>query len=93
MALKSCVSMSHLMSPFLSCIPDYHKVTYSLCVKVTLIMHCNNITAPSTVIYDNACNLHNYVLNRAPYFFKDTWFLIDRFHWRNHTGEATHHCT
>lgn len=43
-------------------------------------------TAPSTVIYDNACNLHNYSLNREPLFFKDTWFLVDRFHWRNHKG-------
>lgn len=41
--------------------------------------------APETVIYDNACNLHNYALNRDPVFFKDTHFLVDRFHWDNHT--------
>ena len=39
------------------------------------------------VIYDNACNLHSYCLNREPAFFKTTWFLVDRFHWRNHKGK------
>ena len=43
--------------------------------------------APKVVIYDNACNLHAYCrLNRDPLFFKSTWFLVDRFHWPNHTG-------
>ena len=43
--------------------------------------------APSTVIYDFACSLHAYCLNRDPIFFKDTRFLVDRFHWGNHTGK------
>lgn len=47
-----------------------------------------NSTAPSTIVYDNSCNLHNYCLNREPKFFKLTWFLIDRFHWPNHCGEC-----
>ena len=38
------------------------------------------------MIYDNACNLHNYCLNREPQYFKNAWFIVDRFHWRNHTG-------
>ena len=38
------------------------------------------------MIYDNACNLHNYCLNRELQYFKNTWFIVDRFHWRNHTG-------
>ena len=42
--------------------------------------------APKVVIYDNACNLHQYMLNREPLFFKSTWLLVDRFHWPNHTG-------
>ena len=42
--------------------------------------------APSVVIYDNACSLHEYALNRDPWFFKDTQFLVDRFHLTNHTG-------
>lgn len=45
--------------------------------------------APLTIIYDNACNLHNYTLNRTPSFFKNAWFLVDRFHWHNHTGKIT----
>ncbi|CAG2234981.1 unnamed protein product [Mytilus edulis] len=42
--------------------------------------------APTTVIYDNACNLHSYCLNRDPDFFKDTLFVVDNLHWGNHTS-------
>ena len=42
--------------------------------------------APEVIIYDNSCNLHNYCLNREPDFFRNSQFLVDRFHWRNHTG-------
>ncbi|XP_078586099.1 uncharacterized protein LOC144867969 [Branchiostoma floridae x Branchiostoma japonicum] len=41
---------------------------------------------PETVIYDNSCNLHSYCLNRDPLLFKNTWFLVDRLHWKNHKG-------
>lgn len=44
-------------------------------------------TAPSVIIYDNACNLHQYILNREPVHFKSSWLLVDRFHWPNHTGD------
>lgn len=47
--------------------------------------------APERVIYDNACHLLSYCLNRDPAFFKDTQFLVDRFHWRNHTGCSVGH--
>lgn len=30
------------------------------------------------------CNLHNYALHREPWFFKDTEFMIDQFHAKNH---------
>ena len=43
-------------------------------------------SAPQVIIYDNGCNLHNYCLNREPLFFKNSWFLVDRFHWPNHSG-------
>jgi hypothetical protein len=42
--------------------------------------------APSVIVYDNACNLHTYSLNRDPIYFKHTRFLVDRLHWRDHTG-------
>lgn len=42
--------------------------------------------APETIVYDNCCNLHSYCLNRDPVFFKETKFVVDRFHWKNHTG-------
>lgn len=40
--------------------------------------------APLTVVYDNACNLHNYCLNREPLFFQNTRFLCDEPHWKGH---------
>ena len=36
----------------------------------------------TTIIYDNACNLHNYCLNREAHHFKRSRFFFDRFHWR-----------
>lgn len=42
--------------------------------------------APNIIIYDNACKLHQYALNREPSFFKNTMFLVDRFHWKGHTA-------
>ena len=47
----------------------------------------NYFSAPKVVIYDFACSLHQYCLNRDPVFFQNTRFLVDRFHWKNHTGK------
>jgi Kyakuja-Dileera-Zisupton transposase/CxC4 like cysteine cluster associated with KDZ transposases len=41
--------------------------------------------APKVVVYDCACQLQDYCLNRQPAHFKHTTFLIDRLHWYNHT--------
>ena len=46
----------------------------------------NFLLAPSVIVYDNACNLHTYCLNRHPTYFRNTRFLVDRLHWRDHTG-------
>ena len=35
------------------------------------------------IIYDNGCKLHQYVLNHEPVHFKNTIFLVDRFHWQD----------
>ncbi len=42
--------------------------------------------APDLIVYDNACRLHIYCLNREPHFFELTRFAVDRFHWRGHVG-------
>lgn len=42
--------------------------------------------APKYVVYDFCCALSEYCLNRAPEFFRNTVFLIDRFHSGNHTA-------
>ncbi|XP_066935338.1 uncharacterized protein [Clytia hemisphaerica] len=48
--------------------------------------------APDYIVYDNNCSLHSYCLNRDPLFFRWTKFLIDRFHWKNHTACGTGYC-
>ena len=40
------------------------------------------------VIYDFACSLMDYCLNRAPTYFRDTLFFVDVFHWVNHVACA-----
>jgi hypothetical protein len=42
--------------------------------------------APQYVVYDFGCALQEYCLNRAPDFFKDTQFVVDRFHWLGHSS-------
>ena len=49
-------------------------------------------TAPRVIIYDNACKLHQYCLNREPNFFANTLFVVDRFHWRGHVGCSSGYC-
>ncbi|KAI6659973.1 hypothetical protein LOD99_14314 [Oopsacas minuta] len=39
---------------------------------------------PKVIIYDNACNLHKTCMKRDPKVFRNTTFLIDRFHSTNH---------
>jgi hypothetical protein len=41
-------------------------------------------TPPKLIVYDFACALEKFFLNRAPWFVKYTVFVIDRFHWVNH---------
>lgn len=48
--------------------------------------------APRCIIYDNACQLHQYCLNREPTFFRDTKFYVDRFHWKCHVGCSVGYC-
>ena len=38
------------------------------------------------ILYDNACKLHQYCLNREPHFLQNTRFAVDRFHWKGHVG-------
>jgi hypothetical protein len=43
---------------------------------------------PEIVIYDNGCNLNEYILNRTPYLFRRTQILVDGFHFHSHTNCA-----
>jgi hypothetical protein len=44
---------------------------------------------PEIVIYDNGCNLNEYILNRTPYLFRRTQILVDGFHFHSHTNCAS----
>lgn len=48
--------------------------------------------APRVIIYDAACRLHSYAMNREPWFFKDTEFYSDRLHWYDHVGCSVGFC-
>lgn len=43
---------------------------------------------PRLIVYDFACALHEFALNRCPYLFSNTTFAVDRFHWCNHKSCA-----
>ena len=42
--------------------------------------------APSMVVYDHACGLCEYALNRMPHWWRFTQFRVDVFHWPNHVA-------
>jgi CxC4 like cysteine cluster associated with KDZ transposases len=44
---------------------------------------------PQNVIYDNGCNLSEYVLNRTPYLFRRTQIMVDGFHFHSHKSCAS----
>jgi len=48
--------------------------------------------APRWIIYDNACNAHNFCIKRLPRFFSNTRFFVDRLHWFNHSGCGRGYC-
>ncbi|PNW74217.1 hypothetical protein CHLRE_13g590010v5 [Chlamydomonas reinhardtii] len=41
---------------------------------------------PKVVVYDNNCHAHAYFLNREPEWVTNTLFVIDKTHFRGHTG-------
>lgn len=43
-------------------------------------------TMPQIILYDNACNLSDYILNRTPRPFENTKFYVDGFHYESHTN-------
>ncbi|XP_046863953.1 uncharacterized protein LOC124457814 isoform X2 [Xenia sp. Carnegie-2017] len=68
--------------PGIFCILCPHGIYMMNSSNENLFYYCT----PELVIYDNACRLHEYCLNRDPAFFKKTKFVVDKFHWKNHSG-------
>ncbi|GAQ83542.1 hypothetical protein KFL_001520120 [Klebsormidium nitens] len=46
---------------------------------------------PEVLVHDNACALRNYSMRRAPAFFRDVRFVVDRFHFSK-AGQEVHKC-
>jgi hypothetical protein len=68
------------------CLGFYIMQSAESCKTVFQILATRFPKQPRVIIYDNGCNLSEYVLNRAPVLFKDTYILSDGFHWKNHTN-------
>jgi hypothetical protein len=75
--LVYCVEHSNCIGFIVQNQPESPRVVYELLLSRFRV-------PPKIVMYDNGCNLHEYVLNRAPVFFKDTYFLVDGFHANSH---------
>jgi hypothetical protein len=68
------------------CLGFYIMQSAESCKMVYTILATRFLKQPRVIIYDNGCNLSEYILNRAPIPFKDTYILSDGFHWKNHTN-------
>jgi hypothetical protein len=68
------------------CLGFYIMQSAESCKTVFQILATRFPRQPRVIIYDNGCNLSEYILNRAPGPFKDTYILSDGFHWKNHTN-------
>ena len=75
--------MKPIYGSLLTC---FLQLVYILELLHFLLLFIITTLAPGVIVYDAACLLHAYCLNRDPLFFKDTKFLCDVFHWKNHTG-------
>ena len=71
------------------CIGFYMLPSAESCQHVYTILLSRFKRMPRVVIYDNGCNLNEYVLNRAPEPFKGSYILSDGFHWKNHVNCAS----
>jgi hypothetical protein len=82
--LRYLEPVSRLVSVTSQSTPSY----YILLKDAQITSFFSLILTPKIIVYDNACNLHSYCLNRNPTCFKETKFLVDRFHWKNHRGKV-----
>jgi hypothetical protein len=60
----------------------YKNVVYRTVCMLTVVSRFPE--APEVVVHDFACSLADYCMSREPMYFKDTLFIVDSFHARNH---------
>lgn len=53
--------------------------------QVYEMLRCRFVKA-KIIVYDNACNLQAYAMNRDPAWALTTKFFVDKLHWFNHSG-------
>ena len=68
------------------CLGFYIMKAAESCKTVFQILATRFPKQPRVIIYDNGCNLSEYILNRVPGPFKDSYILSDGFHLKNHTN-------
>lgn len=56
------------------------------CKIVTEILIAWFQRIPNVVIYDNACNLEEFISNRYAKHFQNTTFYVDAFHYKSHVN-------
>ena len=88
------------LEPFTSLVPGIFTIycQHGVCYGYEVMAQCESPKIPfqifftrfpqppRVIVYDNGCKLHVYCLNREPGYFQNTLFLVDRFHWKGHTG-------
>lgn len=60
------------------------KEVESIAMAISTMIEFLNIP-PRTVWYDNACNLYDYTLLRAPFLLRTCRLIVDRFHFQGHS--------
>lgn len=61
-----------------------HKPESLRIITHTVLTRFENM--PEIILYDNGCNLNEYILNRYPNEFKNTRILVDGFHFNSHVN-------
>lgn len=54
-----------------------------------ILLSSNVVPAPDVIVYDNACHLADYALNREPDWIRLSRLVIDRLHFANHVKQCS----
>ena len=88
---KTIVENPHMVIPLSHQESSPFTASTASATVLKLCADASHLKSPSpssrhAFVYDNACKLYVYYLNREPALYKDTCFFVDRFHWKGHVG-------